>query len=230
MCYQDIEEFRRQTNNSNFLRIFNKYFAEAAPFPVNLPEKTIRDIRLKEGILTRKTDLSDLQCSFDTARRELLLLMEGDTYQRFIKSRLFVGFCKGEKLPSADHDHKSRSAISSNEESYAPSKQSEEIEMLSNGIELETNDDYENKDENKDEIRDNTNITPSGNSADTEFGISGHGVDNSLSPQLDPLNSSSASLGRLASPTVLDRPSVSNRAINGNAIDQALIDDEYYIQ
>jgi len=109
MCYQEIEKFHRRTSNETFLRIFNKYFAKKAPFPVNLPERIILEIRSKEAALA-KMDLANLQSVFDAARHELLNLMEADTYQRFLRSPLFVSYCKGEKLhapdtTSRDHSH-----------------------------------------------------------------------------------------------------------------------------
>jgi len=212
MCYHEIEEFHRRTNNENFLKIFNAYFADGAPFPVNLGQKTVRDIRLKEATLS-KMDLADLQSTFDAARHELLQLMEGDTYQRFIRSPLFVKYCKGEQLPVSEAN--THTGMSSIDESYVASKQSEELELQP----FEKERDRE--------------ITPL---PDSEH-LDNKEVDMSSS---SPGKQDTPGSGRLISATVLDRPSVSLKTPTAPPEPEQVplstgssdtnIDDEYYIQ
>jgi len=101
LCYQDIEMFRRHTNREGFMRLFTKYFAHHAPFPVNLPDSVLSAIRRAEGDLVTM-ELQQIQVVFNDARKELLRLMETDTYLRFLRTNLFLSYARGEKLQTGE--------------------------------------------------------------------------------------------------------------------------------
>ncbi|KAJ8274488.1 hypothetical protein COCON_G00091130 [Conger conger] len=93
--WTECEEYRRMTSKKNLSdkakEIYSVYVDVESPKQVNLDSAT----REKTG--KNMADVS-LSC-FEDAQRMIFLLMEKDSYKRFLKSRLFLELVQGSRVP-----------------------------------------------------------------------------------------------------------------------------------
>eukprot|EP00475_Leptophrys_vorax_P030361 TRINITY_DN45433_c0_g1_i1.p1 TRINITY_DN45433_c0_g1~~TRINITY_DN45433_c0_g1_i1.p1 ORF type:complete len:472 (-),score=98.53 TRINITY_DN45433_c0_g1_i1:61-1383(-) len=91
LFYEDVERFKHICKDSPEARVkekaknlFDKYLAKNAPYQINLDADTVRDLRTMyfSGNVT--------PTMFDEAQKEILDLMEKDTFRRFLQSHRFT--------------------------------------------------------------------------------------------------------------------------------------------
>jgi hypothetical protein len=132
LCFQAIERYRRKTSLASLKDIYEKYFAPGAPLQVNIPFKVVEELRLFVKSANASTPMEQLQCAFDIAQTELLTLMSGDSYRRFLSSSHYEGFQKGAPEPDLDGTYMSQNSSGSNNETNRRDKgngSTQQVEM-----------------------------------------------------------------------------------------------------
>jgi len=104
LCFQAIEKYRRKTTLPALRDIFDKYFAPGSPLQVNIPGKVVDELRIFVKSASATTPIEKLQSAFDSAETELLALMSGDSYRRFLTSAHYEAYQSGVPEPHLDEE------------------------------------------------------------------------------------------------------------------------------
>jgi len=104
LCWRAIQSFKLKTSYNAFCDLYTKYFARGAPLEINISHSVLEAVEEAYKRASEQTPLEELQSAYDVPQMELLLLMQEDSYKRFLSSDLYQRYKRNEQLRDFEED------------------------------------------------------------------------------------------------------------------------------
>jgi hypothetical protein len=121
LCWKAIQTFKTKTSYNALKDIYSKFFAPFAPLAVNLSDRSKRILTAAIEKTNENTPVEVLQSIYDGVQLEVMDLMEGDSYRRFVNSPFYQRYKQNDPAPKGDEESTKDSSESSHTREQAPS-------------------------------------------------------------------------------------------------------------